>query len=1115
MNMKRTIINMLQHSGLRIAVCTIVLGLPAVTFAQTDDDEEELEEVETSIKQPDRSKLKQVNYPLMTLKGKVTDLATKSPLAGIQLRALGYDRFTAMTDEDGTFAIKVPTFTTALYVFSPQYLPQQVAVIAGDSTQTVEVKMLSDRFGAMYGTGVSYTAQKTAKIDRFGITVENEIANKLGADVRSIVRSAAAEGGAAMFIRGLNSITSDAQPLVVIDGIEQDMQRSRTSLHSGQFNNILANISPDDIEKVTVLKNATALYGARGANGVILIETKRGHSMATRIDANISAGFQLIPQTPTMMNAAQYRVFATEMMGTPAIQQTITQQKLRQGLQELKFNFLDDDPNGYYYYTYHNNTDWKDEVYRNAFTQNYSINVQGGDDIGMYNLSVGYVKAENTVKESAFDRMNVRFNTDISILWNLMTKFDISIARTNSTVFDDGMPESFTSGTVTSPTALALLKSPLVAPYQYNKLINGGKGGFTSLLSDYDELFSALGTTYSLGNPAALFDNATGDNKNKAENTYFNVHVAPVYQFTQAFKLTADVSYTLNRNAQRYFRPNVGFPSFEVEGLGSVTSLVGSMYAKEQNFMAKAQLDWNRQFGQHTINAFVGGRYNYFSFDNSDLKTEYRSRQNDKNPALSLDGYPGIDGVSDVWKTIQWYANVDYNFRNTYFATVSLSTEANSRFGDDASGLGLFGVKWAVFPSVQLGWVLSNEAWFPHGKAVNFLRVNAGFDISGNDNINNYAARTSFSQVKYNAHASGMQLTNIGNDKIQWETTNKTNIGLEAFMLDNRVALSFDYFFNKTNNLLTLKTFSNPIGGINRYWSNGGKLKNTGFEAALSFKPVVTKDWRVELGASVGHYKNEVTQLPDGNYTSSIYGVDNILTSVGNPVALFYGYKTQGVFATDGEAQAAGKGGYLYMVDNAGQRHSFVAGDVHFCDLNNDGKIDEGDKTIIGDPNPDLYGNIFATVNYKHLTLNIGLNYSMGNDVYNYQRSVLNSGSTFYNQQVAETGRWRYEGQQAELRRVNYGDPMGNNRFSDRWIEDGSYLRLKTVNLTYQVPIPGSWTWLQGLSVWAEAQNLLTVTKYLGNDPEFSVNNSVFYQGIDCGNLAQGRTFVAGLKINL
>jgi len=230
---------------------------------------------------------------------------------------------------------------------------------------------------------------------------------------------------------------------------------------------------------------------------------------------------------------------------------------------------------------------------------------------------------------------------------------------------------------------------------------------------------------------------------------------------------------------------------------------------------------------------------------------------------------------------------------------------------------------------------------------------------------------------------------------------------------------------------------------------------------------------------------------------------------------VFYGYKTAGIFATDAEAAAAGKNGYLYMQDNAGNNTNFVAGDVHFLDLNNDGKISEADKTIIGDPNPDIYGNIFATVNYKNLTLNLGFNYSLGNDVYNYQRSILNSESNFYNQQVSSVNRWRYEGQQTTLPRATFGDPMGNNRFSDRWIENGSYLRLKTVSLSYRVPIPGSWTWLQGLTLWAEAQNLLTFTKYLGSDPEFSIGTGVFYQGIDCGNLAQGRSFFGGVKINL
>ena len=1099
--MKRKYINDIQKHGLRLSLCAISLGLCPTAFAQTENDGEE---VEMTIKKPTRQREVKDNFATTMLHGVVVDQVSKKPLAGIQLKVLGYDRYSAMTGADGKFTIKVPEFATTLFVHSPSFMSQQVAINAKDTEKEIKVLMMQEKFRPMYGEGTIYTAQAGFTADAKDVTIESDIENILGADVRTVTRSAAPGIGASMFVRGLSSINANAQPLIVVDGVEQDMQQNRLSLHSGQINNILANIAPEDIASVKVLKNATALYGARGGNGVILITTKRGKSMATRIDANISAGVSLVPQLPTMMNASQYRNYATEILGT--VPENINRDT------PISFRFLNDDPNNYYYHTYHNDTDWTDYVYDTAMTQNYNINVQGGDDIGMYNLSVGYVKAESTAKNNDFDRMNVRFNTDISILYNLTTKFDISISRTNSKVFDDGAMEDLSAGAITSPTFLSLIKAPIVSPYQYNAIV----GGFTSLLCDYDDIYSQLGSGYGLANPVAILNNANGDNKNKAENTYFNVRVEPTWTINNNLSLTSMFSYTLDRNSQRYHRPFVGVPSFEISNLGTVTSMAASLFSKEINVVSDTHIDWKHQYGKHNLAAFGGFKYTYFSFDDNNLKTEYNSTTNDKNPALSASsGYQHIKGNNDVWKNLQWYGNVDYNYMNRYFATVSLSAEANSRFGAKSGDLDLCGVAWALFPSVQLGWVMTNESWFPKNAGINYLRVNAGYDMSGNDDISNYAARTSLSAVRFNYNAIGLQLTNIGNDEIKWETNHKFNVGLQAYLLNNRLGVDFNYYVNKTKDLLTLQTFKNPIGGINNYWTNGGEIKNEGFELSVTAKPVVTRNWNVEVGASVGHYANKVTKLPDGDYTSSVYGDNNILTSVGNPVGLFYGYKTAGVFATDAEAKAAGKDGYLYMEDNAGLRNDFKAGDVHFIDQNNDGKISELDKVVIGDPNPDIYGNIFATINYKNLTLTMGWNYSLGNDVYNYQRSILNSGSTFYNQQVAEVAHWRYEGQQTDLPRLAYGDPMGNNRFSDRWIEDGSYLRLKTLNLSYKVPVPGSWTWLQGLTVWAQANNLLTFTKYLGSDPEFSIGNGVLYQGIDCGNIAQGRSFQCGVKINL
>ncbi len=1119
--MKNTIIDILQRQGLRLSLCALTMCFSAASYAQDGVDDD------LTIKAPQRRAVAETNT-LITIKGVVVDDVTKQPVAGVRVQALGDQRYTAMTNEQGEFTLKLPDFATSLYVQAPRYMAQQVAIVSGDESQQVKINLLSSKFNTMYEDGTKYTATNEFKVRGGGLIVDEEIQMNLGADIRGINRSGMADGGNTMYIRGLNSINANAQPLIIVDGVEIDMQHSRTVLHQGRAFNMLANISPEDIESVKVLKNATALYGARGANGVILIETKRGHSMATRIDANISAGITLQPQLQTMMNAAQYRTYATEMLGTiPELRKSENR--------DVIFNFLNDDPTGYYYKTYHNDTDWQDEVYRTALTQNYNINVQGGDDIGMYNLSVGYADAESGIKNAGFDRLNVRFNTDIKILWNLETKFDMSFSRTNNTLYDDGFASDLSAGTVVSPTNLAAIKSPLVTPFQYNKHV----GGFTHLLSGYDQLFSPLSQklygndyAYSLANPTSIIQNAHGDNKNKVENTFFNVHIAPTYKFKDNLSLTTDFSYYLNRNSQRYYRPSEGVPPFLIEGLGTVYNLTASLFSKETNVLSNTYVNWNKKYGAHSVAAVGGFRYNYFAFDGSDAKTQFKGAENDKNPYLTSDinkGFANLAGADDVWKNMQWYVSGDYNYRNRYFATVSLLAEANSRFGAKADGgISAFGTQWAIFPSVQLGWVMTNEDWFPKNTVVDYLRLNAGFDMSGNDDISNYAARTSFSSIRYNNNAIGMQLTNIGNDKIKWETTTKWNVGLQANLFNNRVAVGADFYLHKTDDMLTYQTFPTPISGINQYWSNGGALENKGFEVSVSGKPISSRDLTLEIGASVGHYTNKVTSLPtrafvDGvkafnatDYCNSVYGQNNILVAVDAPIGQFYGYETAGVFASEAEAQAAGKDGYLYMIDAAGNKQNFTAGDVHFVDQNGDGCINEYDKKVIGNPNPDFYGNIFASLNWKRFTLDMGFNFSLGNDVYNYQRSILNSGSTFYNQQVAEMDHWRYEGQQASLPKLAFGDPMANNRFSDRWIEDGSYLRMKNVRLTYEVPIPESWTsWLQGFSVWGEAQNVFTLTKYTGNDPEFSIGNSIMYQGIDCGNIAQSRAFVLGLKINL
>ena len=1088
------------------------------TYAQDDATVDD----ETVVSAPKKKVVKVPSYPTMEVTGVCVDAVTKQPLAGIMVQALNDRNYTAMTDEDGSFVIKVPTFTSALYVHSAEYLSQQVALV-GQGGQ-LRVEMLSDKFRPMYGQAPTVGAVTSADIhNTTSMTVESDIAELMGADVRSIGRSGGPGYGAAMFVRGLNSLNANSQPLIVIDGVVQDMQQTRSSLHYGDYTNLLLNINPEDIARVTVLKNGTALYGAKGGSGVILIETKRGHSMATRIDANVGVGVTLVPRTPDVMDAAQYRLYATEMLGTyPTINQFTD---------PTSFKFLIDDTSKYYYAKYHNDTDWKKEVYHTALSQNYNINVQGGDDVGMYNLSLGYTDGQSTARENGFNRLNVRFNTDINIIQKLTTRFDMSYTKTNRDVFDNGAPEDLTSGTISSPTFLALVKSPFLNPYTYNNVTRR----LSSTLADADDYLTVLDADLTLGNPTALLANGSAINKNRVEVTHFNTVIAPRFEFNSNLALTEVFSYTLDRISQRYYRPEGGMPTFLIDGIGRVQNMAMSMFSKETSVMSDTRLQYTKQLSGHFLNAFGGLRYSSFAFDDNEPQGQYASAGNDKTPNISTNmDFIDATGADDEWRSLTWYANVDYNYRNRYLAQVSLALESCSRFGKEADGgIGIAGVRWGLFPSVQLGWVISNEAWFPKTKGINHLQLKAGYDVSGNDDISNYAARTSFSVTKYLYKSTAALLDNIGNETISWEQTRKFDIGLKAYLLNNRLGIDFDYYLNHTSNLLTLKSFDNPVAGINNYWSNGGSLENTGFELAVTAKPVVARRFSVEVGASVGHYVNKVKSLPNDSrlyvngqqtaqgYTSSIYGSDNVATIVGQPVGVFYGYKTAGVFATDGEAVAAttegntalNTYGYLFLTDATGARQYFRAGDVHFVDINGDGEIGEADKTIIGNPNPDVYGNIFADVNWRNFTLHVGLNYSLGNDVYNYQRYLLESGSNFYNQTTAMTNRWRAEGQQTSIPRVTYGDPMGNSRFSDRWIENGSYLRLKTLNLTYKVPV--NYSWLQGLSVWAEANNLFTITHYLGNDPEASVANAVLYQGIDAGNIALGRTFTLGLKINL
>ena len=1028
-----------------------------------------------------------------TVTGQVVDAATKKPLVGVIVAAYDNDKYSAMTDEEGRYTLKVPDYVSSVQMRIDGYNFQQCAIADGvangylyNEAFTEFYKRKTDAIQSSEASGFDNTAE---------VSIDPFIAQRLGADVRSVARGGNVGLGNTLLMAGINSLNSNVQPLVVVDDVIMDMEYNRTTLHDGYFNNMLANLNVNDIESVQVLKNGTAIYGAKGANGVILIKTKRNKSMATKIDVTINGRYELIPRLPKMMGAEDYRLYATELLANKTL--TLGQMK-----------FLNNDPTYFYYNQYHNNTDWTDQVYKNAFSQNYGINVQGGDDIASYNLSVGYSLANSTLKKNDYSRFNMRLNTDINIAKGLDVRFDASYSDVDRSLFDDGAPASVLSGVITSPGFIALAKSPFLSPYAYDNA--GNPSHYLAEADDYLEgMFQGRGR---LANPASILEFGDGNNRNSLGNRLIVFAITPKYEFNKHLTLSEHFALSLVNTNENYYLPIQGTPTFIVDGLDE-TSVLNNLVMSQASSLTAIQSDtrlaWKNQFGAHQLGVMGGLRYL-----NSAYKLTSQSgynTPNDKAPKMNSSlSFKDTGGANDKTSDIIWYALGNYNYAQRYYLNAGISAHASSRFGTEADGLKMAGVVWGLFPSVEGSWVISNEEWFSSLKPVNYLRLNVGFDMTGNDDIDYTASRSYFvSRRMLNSSATGIVIGNIGNTELKWESTSRITAGIEGNFFNNRLNLRFNFFKSWTSNLLSLQQLA-WASGLDANWSNDGKLENTGFDVHAAVKVLNLKDFRWEVGASVGHYKNKVTALPDNDRTfeTDLYGA-TIQTKVGQPVGLFYGYETNGVYSTTDVANADAK----YLVKDNGDKVFFKAGDMNFVDRDGNHVIDANDRTVIGDPNPDIYGNIHTTASWKNLTLTAVFNYSLGNDIFNYQRMLLEGGTYFLNQTTAMKSRWTTEGQQTAYPRAEYNDPMGNSRFSDRWIEDGSYLRMSNLTLSYYLPIQS--TYLQGITIFGNVTNLFTITKYLGSDPDCAIAGSILTQGIDRGLLGQGRSFSLGVNINL
>ncbi len=1010
------------------------------------------------------------------IKGSVIDSSTGDFLPGARITVLNSDE-AAMSGDNGAFSIDVAP-QAILRVEIPGY---EVRYIPTSTASSVKILLQPE---SQYGFGVSgsYSATASTSVEYFPIDEINadQTVSNLQGNLFAVARSGMPGSGHSVYIDGLHSLSLSSQPLFVVDGVIWGSAPETESVMDGYFSNPLSLIDPRDIAKVTVLKNGSAQYGAKGANGVILIDTRRANDAATQIEAYAMLGVKTPGKKMAVMDANQYRTYVSDVLRGKYDNSSLVG----------NLNFLNDDPTSSTYAMTHNNTDWQDLTIHTGMMMNYGINVRGGDDRALYAFSLGYAQSDGSIRETSYDRLNVRFNSDINIWKGLTTRFDIAFAQATRKMRNDGIDG------VSSPGFMSMIKAPL-----FHSNILTTTGGVTKKYADVDEL--------GVGNPMSILDLGIGNNRNYR----FSLNVTPRYDFNSKWAVQGRVSYTFDKMKENSFLPDYGVEETNLYNNN------GEIYAVSKN-VVKSQMgrytsidmdahieyvpfkDINNQLAFTLGYRYMNDTYNYSYGEGHNTSSDY---MNDlSNTSASLHFSHGLDSQ---WRNMAWYLTTGYSWRNRYFINADVAMETSSRFGKDApSALKLGGVSWGLFPSVNGAWLISNESWMKHVDFISFLKLYASYSIAGNDNLPMYVNQTYYESKGLMDNAFGWVLSNLGNDKLKWESTNTVRAGLDMSFFNNRWSLGIDVYRSETSDLLMRKTLPDQAG-IASYWSNDGTMRNIGFNVSTSVRALNLRDWKLDVGFAIGHYNNKLTELSEAFITEIMGG--QVLTETGNPVGVFYGYKTDGVFASADAAKAANLG-----IRNAdGSVTAFGAGDMRFVDTNADGFIDDKDRTIIGDPNPDIYGNFNFNLQWKGFSLSSLFTYVVGNDVYNALRANLESGNSVYNQSVAMMNRWVANNQQTDIPRATYGDPMGNARFSDRWIEDGSYLKWKSLEISYNLPIRSSF--LQGITVSAAVHNLLTLTKYLGPDPEFSYGTSPLYMGVDAGLTAPSREFCFGIKINL
>lgn len=991
-------------SRLRMMVCLIGMLLPMCMFAQQ-----------------------------ITVQGVVKD-QTGETVIGASVMEKGTTNGT-ITGIDGDFSLNMSSNGTLVVSFVG-YKTQEVQVKGQKQLQVVlseDAEMLDEVVVIGYGTmkksdltgAVSSIGNKDIKdspVSNLGQAIQGKISGV------QIVDAGKPGDNVSIKIRGLGSI-NNCDPLVVIDGVPTDLG--------------LSSLNMADVERLDVLKDAsaTAIYGSRGANGVVMITTKRGTEGKGKLAVSANYSFQNATNVPSLLNAAQYAELSNDMMvnsGRNPNPEWANPSELGAG------------------------TDWMDELLRTGVMQNYTVSYSGGNEKSHYYVSGGFLDQSGIVKSVNYRRFTFQSNSDAQVLKWLKFSNNITFSA-----------DTKKSGSYNIGDALKAL------PIYPVKNEDGSWSGPDGNSEWYGSTRNPIG-------PTEL-------NKSQTDGYNFLANLTAELTFTKWLKFKSTFGYDAKFWFIDNFTPKYNWKPTPTEETSryksdnkSFTYLWDNYFLFDHTFAEKHRVGLMAGMSaQWNTNDYLNAQKNVFMFDNV--------HEMDNGEEMYA-----IGGNETEWALLSYMARVNYSYEDRYLLTATIRRDGSSRFGKKH--------RWGTFPSVSVAWRASQEKWFPKNDYINDLKVRAGYGVTGSQaSVGNYSYLASYNTSVYpfgisSGNQTALVSSTLTNPYIHWEEVAQTNIGFDASLFNSRVMFSFDAYLKETRDMLVKASIPITSGfeDTTTTYTNAGKVRNQGIEMSLHTINLTGElGWETNLTAT--YNKNKIKDLNSDvpYYINQINNSYVTMLAKDYPINVFYGYVTDGIFQNQSE------------VNTHAVQPGAEPGDIRFRDLNNDGVINDSDRTVIGNPNPSWLFSMNNSLSYKGFELSVFLQGIAGNKIYN-ANNIDNTGmAAAYNQTTDVLKRWQGEGTSNSMPRAVFGDPNQNTRVSDRFVENGSYLRLKNITLSYTFPKQ----WLQKAQIEnarlsLSCENVATITGYSGFDPEVGIN------GIDQNRYPISRTFSLGLNFN-